>query len=118
MKICFPINTDDGIKSLVNGYFGNSPLFLIYNTQTLTSRVLTNAGRDTSTAECSPLALLTDKGIDILVVSGIGNSALKLLNDADIRVYQSQGITVGDNIEAIKSTGLPEFLEPSHNGKC
>jgi predicted Fe-Mo cluster-binding NifX family protein len=45
----------------------------------------------------------------VLVVSGIGNNALTAFHEAGIRVYQSQGPMVGDNIELMKSTGLPEF---------
>jgi predicted Fe-Mo cluster-binding NifX family protein len=109
VRICFPISIDDGIKSYVHGHFGTAPLFLIYDTNRLTSSVFANGGQSHEPGRCNPLEIFSGQDFDILVVSGIGNNALLAFMEAGIKVYQSQQPMVGDNIELMKSTGLPEF---------
>ena len=34
MKICFPVQKNEGMSSLVYGHFGSAPIFLVLDTET------------------------------------------------------------------------------------
>jgi predicted Fe-Mo cluster-binding NifX family protein len=124
MKVCFPIEKDDGLSSVVSGHFGSAPQFLLVNTEDDQSVVITNADQHHSHGACNPLKALTGQQVDGIVVGGIGAGALNHLQRSGLRVFKAQGATVRENMERIASNTLPEFAAQDscpghgHNHGC
>ena len=42
MKLCFPIESEDGLNSRIYSHFGSAPNFIIYDTETDTTNTINN----------------------------------------------------------------------------
>ena len=109
MKVCFPIEKDQGLASVVFGHFGSAPMFLLVDTEVYQSTVITNSDQHHSHGACNPLKALSGQQIDGIVVGGIGAGALNHLQRSGLRVFKAQGTTVQENVEMIAGNSLPEF---------
>jgi predicted Fe-Mo cluster-binding NifX family protein len=109
MKVCFPIEKDQGLSSVVFGHFGSAPMFLLVDTEVNQSTVITNSDQHHSHGACNPLKALSGQQIDGIVVGGIGAGALNHLQRSGLRVFKAQGATVQENVEMIAGNSLPEF---------
>ena len=117
MKLCFPIEKDEGLASVVCGHFGSAPLFMIIDDQTGDYNTITNEHEHSAHGGCLPLDTLDGKGIEALVLGGIGIGALNKLKEKGITAYQAQYATVGENISRYQSSGLPQMKAPCSGGK-
>jgi predicted Fe-Mo cluster-binding NifX family protein len=109
MKICFPVDNNNGLDSQVFGHFGSSPMFMVVNTETLEVTEISNQDVHHAHGACSPIRALGGQQVDAIVVGGIGAGALMGLNRAGLKVYQSQGATIAENLAWMAQVGLPEF---------
>ena len=109
MKICFPVQQDDGVSSSVYNHFGSAPLFLIFDTKT--SCISTVKSRDAHHAHgaCNPMKALDNGKVDAIVVGGIGAGALTGLNRMGIRVHRAQAGTIVENMSLFNMDRLPEL---------
>ncbi len=112
MNLCIPIESDNGLKSLVCPHFGAAPAFLILDTDTGTHRVVTNTNQHHGHGMCMPLQTLQGQSIDAMVVGGIGRGALFKLAAANIEVYRSEHPTVGQILTAFRAQSL-HLMDPS-----
>ena len=110
MKVCFPIEQNEGIQSKVFGHFGSAPIFLVVDTKTNTIAEVINRDQHHEHGKCSPLRALGGKDVDAVVVGGIGGGALGGLNRAGIQVFKAEGITVADNIEKLEAKALTTMI--------
>ncbi len=106
MKICIPINSDQGLQSEVCMHFGSAPMFSIVDTETRICRVIPNRNQHHSHGMCTPLASLASESIDGIVVGGIGMGALMKLNAANIPVYRAGHATVEETVAAFNRRTL------------
>jgi predicted Fe-Mo cluster-binding NifX family protein len=106
MKICIPVEENNGIDSRVCAHFGSAPFFLIVDTDTSECDSIVNSGAHHAHGMCQPLALLEGKEIDGVVVGGIGRGALFKLQAGNIGVYLAQHPTVRETVEAHKAGTL------------
>lgn len=113
MKICFPIEADNGLESAVFGHFGSAPSFILYDTEKKESTVLNNQDLGHAHGMCSPLKALNGKEIDALVVAGIGAGAIQKLNQSGIKVYRACAGSLHDNLKRIEA-GTIEELHAQH----
>ena len=109
MKLCIPVERNEGLNSLVYGHFGSAPLFLVVDTETREVNEISNRDLHHMHGACSPLKALGGVSVDAIVVGGIGAGALKGLNQAGLKVFQSQGVTVVDNLTCLSMDMLPEL---------
>jgi predicted Fe-Mo cluster-binding NifX family protein len=109
MKICFPVGNNNGLDSQVFDHFGSSPLFMVVNTETLEVTEVSNQDAQHAHGACSPIRALGGQQVDAIVVGGIGAGALMGLNRAGLKVYQSQGATIAENLAWMAQAELPEF---------
>lgn len=114
MKICFPIETDNGIDSVIYNHFGSAPGFVLVDTEDGTVRALTNADSVHSHGACSPIKALGGASVDALVVTGIGGGALQMLQRQGVAVLQAVAPTIAANIAIIKEG---KSL-PAYTGSC
>ncbi len=93
MKICFPAQRNDGLKTMVFGHFGSAPLFLLVDSAT--GEIVGEISREPG--HHAALSALEAKGVGAVVVSAIGGGALRGLAAANIAVYEAKGGSVGEN---------------------
>jgi predicted Fe-Mo cluster-binding NifX family protein len=115
MKVCFPVQQNEGVESAVYGHFGSAPFFVVVDTETKDLEVITNRDRDHAHGACNPLKALDDRKIDAVIVGGIGAGALSRLNQSGIKVCRAGSKTIQENIARFAAGDLPEF---SITGSC
>jgi len=109
MKLCFPIEANNGVESIVFGHFGSAPIFYIYDTDTGVNEIIDNQNLGHAHGMCSPLQALNGKTIDAIVVGGIGAGAINKLNMMGIKVYIAKEDTIQKNIELFNNQSMPEI---------
>lgn len=109
MKVCFPIEINNGVESIVYGHFGSAPMFFIFDTDTESIEVLDNHNLGHVHGMCNPLEALDGKSVDAIVVGGIGAGAIHKLNKMGIKVYKASADTIQKNIELFKYQSMPEI---------
>jgi predicted Fe-Mo cluster-binding NifX family protein len=110
MKVCFPVQENNGFESEVYGHFGTAPAFIVVDTETNDVRTITNADQHHAHGACNPLKALNGQKVDAIVVGGIGAGALSRLNQSGIIVYRAQAATVQGNIDIFTAGSRPEFM--------
>lgn len=124
MKIAFPTQENHGMESEVYGHFGSAPHFIIVDSEKGTYETTGNPNRQHRQGECEPLAALSGKPVDAVVVGGIGAGALYKLAMAGIQTFRAVEGTVEENLALIKSEKLPQFSQDhtcaghDHQGSC
>jgi predicted Fe-Mo cluster-binding NifX family protein len=109
MKICFPVQNNEGLSSKVYNHFGSAPAFVIVDTATNALTAIVNKDQHHAHGACNPIMALDNHKIDAIVVGGIGGGALNKLNQAGIRVYQAGAASVQENIAMFTAQQLPEY---------
>ncbi len=109
MKICFPVQKDEGLSSAVYGHFGSAPMFLIYDTTKHDIETIDNRDAHHVHGACSPMKALNNQKVDAIVVGGIGAGALTRLNQMGIRVHRAEAETVAGNLSILNTRSLPEL---------
>ncbi|HET6421712.1 MAG TPA: NifB/NifX family molybdenum-iron cluster-binding protein [Geobacteraceae bacterium] len=109
MKVCFPIEKDEGLSSVLSGHFGSAPMFMLVDIESKNATAIANSDQHHSHGACNPLRTLEGRQIDGIVVGSIGAGALNHLTRSGIRVFRAQGATVGENADLIASNSLLEF---------
>jgi predicted Fe-Mo cluster-binding NifX family protein len=122
MKVCFPVEKDEGIESAVYGHFGSAPTFVVIDTNQENVGTISNANRIHEHGACNPIMALGGKQVDAVVVGGIGAGALMKLNAEGIKVYRAVEQTVKENLDLLKDSLLPELTVNQtcggHAGGC
>ena len=113
MKVCFPVERNQGVDSEVYGHFGSAPLFVVVDLATSEVTAIDNGDKVHQHGACNPIAGLNGRHVDAVVVGGIGGGALTKLNGAGIRVFQARPGTVGENIALLRESALAEY-QPGH----
>jgi predicted Fe-Mo cluster-binding NifX family protein len=109
MRVCFPIEKNDGLASAVYGHFGSAPMFLLVDTENNQATTIANADSHHSNGACKPMKALSGEQVDGIVVGNIGAGARIQLQRSGLRLFKAQGTTVRENIEKITHDALPEF---------
>jgi len=106
MKLCIPVNEDQGADSTVCEHFGSAPLFMLVDTDTMDIKTVVNSNQHHSHGMCQPLKALDGEKFDGIVVGGIGSGALMKLEAANIKVFRTSRKAVRDTVEAFKRNEL------------
>ena len=124
MKVCFPVQHDEGLTSSVYNHFGSAPLFIVVDTDTNEASMITNRDQHHAHGACNPIKAIGDQKIDAVVVGGIGAGALTRLNQLSVRVYRAELPTIKENAALLLSQKLSEYTVQgccsghSHGGTC
>jgi predicted Fe-Mo cluster-binding NifX family protein len=111
MKLCFPVERNEGLDSEVFGHFGSAPRFVLVDTETREVSEVANRDLHHTHGACSPLKALGGQAADAIVVGGIGAGALLGLNRAGLKVYRAEGVTIADNLACLREANL-QMLTP------
>ncbi|MFH1580770.1 MAG: NifB/NifX family molybdenum-iron cluster-binding protein [Pseudomonadota bacterium] len=122
MKVCFPVQANDGLESEVYGHFGSAPMFIVVDMEANKISVINNRDMHHMHGACNPIKAFDGQNVDAIVVGGIGAGALSKLNQSGIRVYQAQAPIIKDNMVMFKSKSLQEITLQhccgGHEGEC
>jgi predicted Fe-Mo cluster-binding NifX family protein len=113
MKVCFPVESFQGLDSRVYGHFGSAPGFAVLDTEGMNVEELHNEDLHHAHGMCQPVKALGGARVDAVVVGGIGMGALSGLTAAGIEVYRGVEGTVSENAKMLKDGKLPVF-SPEH----
>jgi len=119
MRICIPVEENNGLQSRVCLHFGSAPAFMLVDTDSGDCRAVVNTNQHHGHGMCAPLASLEGEQIDAMVVGGIGMGALNRLNSAAIRVYLAENSTVGETVAEFQAGKLRQVeanMACSHHG--
>jgi predicted Fe-Mo cluster-binding NifX family protein len=108
MRICIPVNEDKGLDSIVCGHFGSAPCFMIVDTDNLGLEPVVNNNAHHAHGMCQPLAAISGKNVEAIVVGGIGLGALNKLQAGGITVFKAQHNTFRETIDAVKKGSLSQ----------
>ncbi len=109
MKLCFPSQQAEGIGGTPFGHFGSAPYFVIHDTVSGETEILSNGKAVHAHGQCNPVGALGGHRVDGVVVGGIGMGALMKLNAQGIRVYRAVEGTIRDNLAAANRGDLREI---------
>jgi predicted Fe-Mo cluster-binding NifX family protein len=109
MRICFPVEGDNGLESQVSGHFGQAPAFLVVDTDSMQVQDVIQPQGDRVHGQCRPVAMLKRTVMDAICVGGIGQGAIANLAAQRIRVLRAVPGTVQQNIDLFKAGKLGEF---------
>ena len=109
MRVCVPVEDSSGLKSKPCAHFGSAPYFLIHDTETGSSEVIDNGGRDHLHGMCQPLSMLEGHSVSVVACTGMGPRALDRLRADGIKVYRSAGATAEEVVSACKEGALEEI---------
>ncbi|MGE4317656.1 MAG: NifB/NifX family molybdenum-iron cluster-binding protein [Deferribacterales bacterium] len=99
MKICFPVEINNGLNSEIYGHFGSAPGFVTYDTETKESGYIDNKNAVHEHGACNPAAALAGSGVNAVVVGGIGQGAMMRLMSEGVAVYQAKSGRVKEDID-------------------
>jgi len=122
MKLCFAVQKDEGIQSMVYGHFGSAPAFVIVDTEKENATTVANSDMHHTHGACNPFKAIGGQQVDAVVVGGIGAGALMKLNAEGVKVFRAAEPSVQANLELFKSGKLPELTVNQtcggHQGGC
>ena len=109
MRVCIPVEKNEGAESKPYNHFGSAPKFLIVNLEGEEIEVIDNGDLGHEHGKCQPIKALSGEVVDAVVVGGIGKGAIVKLNSMGIKVYQSIEGTIEENVNSLKNGELKEF---------
>lgn len=120
MNVCFPVITDAGLESTIYGHFASAPLFVIIDTKSGQSSVIANCDPANPLKGCNPFSALGREHLDGIVVGGIGDESVRVMNICGFRIYQASSTSVADNLALFESGSLAEVevLQSHLEGRC
>jgi predicted Fe-Mo cluster-binding NifX family protein len=120
MKVCFPVIADAGMESTIYGHFASAPFFIIIDTDTRQSLAIANCDPAQPFAGCNPFSALSRQQLDGIVVGGIGDESVRVMNICGFQVYQANSASIADNAALFESSSLSEVtVVQSHlEGRC
>jgi predicted Fe-Mo cluster-binding NifX family protein len=119
MKICVPVEVNEGLDSKPFGHFGSAPMFVVCDLESGDISTIDNGDLGHEHGKCQPIKALSGNVVDAVIVGGIGQGAIMKLNSMKIKVYRAQGETIGENLNLLKENKLQEFPSNhtcSHDG--
>ncbi|NLP45038.1 MAG: diguanylate cyclase [Peptococcaceae bacterium] len=122
MKICIPVEKNNGLESKIYNHFGSAPLFLIFDAETKELiKEINNGDLGHQHGMCQPMKALGGEQVNAVIVGGIGPGAIKGLNQQGIKAYKPKSPLISDNIELLKNNKLEQYtdiISCNHNGNC
>ncbi len=109
MLACIPTKSNTGLDDTVNGHFGSSPYFTMFETEKEEYTFIENKNSHHEHGTCHPMTQLAKHHIDCIICSGIGRRAIEALSTEGIKVYYSESKKVSDIIDSIKAGTLKEI---------
>jgi predicted Fe-Mo cluster-binding NifX family protein len=120
MRLGFPVVSDQGMDSKIYGHFASAPMFLSVDTESGEAIAFENIDKENPHAGCNPFKALVSSRIDSMIVGGVGDGFIELLNLLGMSVYQAESENIAENIELYKQNALSqlEMQNSAEAGSC
>lgn len=120
MKVGFPVAQDAGVESRLYGHLASTPLFVVVDTDSKETAGFANCDPLAPEAGCNALKAICSRSLDAMVVGGIGDGFLRILNGCGIEVFQAESASVRENLTLFKEQQLAkvEMLNSAAAGRC
>ena len=109
MNVCIPTNQNLGLESQPFGHFGSARFFVLHDTESETTSLITNDDQNHIHGACQPTEVLIERKVGAVIVGRIGKRAIMLLNSMGIRVYRSENGSIRENVRLLESDKLIEL---------
>jgi predicted Fe-Mo cluster-binding NifX family protein len=108
------------MASTIYGHFSSAPYFLVIDTDTKQSSAIANCDPQNPDTGCNPFLALNHLQLDGIIVGGIGDVTVRLMNTLGFKVLEAQSANVADNVTLFEQNALPEVIAlDSHlEGRC
>lgn len=116
MRIAVPVEENE---TEICPSFGRTPLFMIYDTEPETLKLIDNSAiLALGGAGIKAAQVIVDEKADVVLVPRCGENAAKVLNAAGIKLYQTNGSDAKANIQAYIDGTLTELtdIHPGFHG--
>lgn len=109
MKIILPVEED---RETVCPSFGRTSLFLVYDTETKEKDYLENDAADSpGGAGIKAAQIIIDAGAEAMLAPRCGENAAKVLEAAQVTLYQTKRSSATENIAAFEAGALSKQTE-------
>jgi predicted Fe-Mo cluster-binding NifX family protein len=113
MKITISSQGQD-LEAMVDPRFGRCPYFIIYDTETKETEVLSNPALEaTGGAGILAAQLVADKGVEVVITGNVGPNAFQTLNQAKIKIFGGATGTVKESLNKYENGELKELSNSS-----
>ena len=106
MKVCFPVEMNNGAESEIFGHFGSAPGFVTFDTVSGEYGYIDNKNAVHEHGACNPAEALTGSGVNAVVVGGIGQGAMMRLISNGVDVYKADSGKVSADAQKFAVGGL------------
>lgn len=106
MKICFPVEMNNGAESEIYGHFGSAPGFVTYDTESGNYGYIDNRNAKHEHGACNPAEALAGSDVSAIVVGGIGQGAMSRLMSGGVDVYKADSGRVKSDAEKFLTGSL------------
>ncbi len=106
MKIGIPAMGDSGLDEQVSSHFGRAPTFVVVDSETKECETLVNVKRTGRNEQ--PPEQLSEKGVELVLCSGMGPRAIKMFEQFGIEVFLGAEGTIQDTLEKWENGELKE----------
>ena len=103
MKLCIPIDEDNGLKSETSLLFASAKHFIVIDPETMNYQVIDNPDPLKDADPAKTVNQLCEHAVTHVIVGGIGRDALTELQESNIQVYTSEKDQVEEIVDAFKN---------------
>jgi predicted Fe-Mo cluster-binding NifX family protein len=108
------------LQSNVDPRFGRCPYYIIYDTESDSSKYVENkSGQATGGAGIQAAQMISNMNVESLITGNIGPNAYRVLSEASIKIYSGATGNIKDAIEKFKKGEYKQTIGPdveSHFG--
>ena len=115
MKLCMPVQDENGLESVVFGHFGSAPFFATYDTEKKELLFVNNNESEHTHGTCMPVDALRELKAEAVLCKGMGMRAVDLLTAAGITPFLVNAQTIG---EAVAEFTAQKARVLDANGAC
>ena len=103
MIVAVPLETSEGLDSLICEHFGSAPLYAVCDTDSGRLQIVENSNKGHEHGQCSPINVFSQNNIEAVLCKGIGARATGKLRMLDIEVFVAGGLsTLSEALDSYK----------------
>lgn len=114
MRICFPVRSRDDVKMELTGHFGESPFFVIYDTQQESLAAYSDHAHSCRGPCRCHLPAMHQQSFDAVICRNIGARAFAMCRNNRIEVF----LTRADNVLQAVQAWRANTLAHAQRGIC
>ncbi len=111
MIIAIPVDKSV-MEANISDHFGRTEFFLIWNSENEESLFINNdAINAPGGAGIKAAQLLVDNNVEAIISPRLGQNAFEVIDAADIKIYESEGSSIRENLDKLNNEKLSPLNE-------